>query len=101
MPRRRSKTPYLDAAIQVFEHGGYSCEAVNDASPPPKGTLLHWGNATRRYARTFVPACPAHTLPRECTRWWNAPPHHDSAIDCRVWALLLAHAMSATNDLME
>lgn len=97
--KRRSRTPYLDAAVRVFNGDEeFSCLAINWFAPPPRPTLLPWGRATRLYRYWFAPPGVDHDWP---IGWWNSSFYSGKHQQARIFALLLAHEMSLTGDLQQ
>jgi hypothetical protein len=92
---RRTRTPYLDAAILLDSIGGYSCKVLQMVSPPPRPSLVKWGRAARLYRATFSP----YEHPDFSYGWWNGDSSSLRFRHIRVLALLLAHEMCKTGDL--
>ena len=98
---------FKQAAIKVYEQNQYSCHAVNDLVLSGKHGNMHLDYADMLGpCQIYYKALP---LQNSIKYWWNAPPWVNRkrkpvrtkyAHQARVFALLLAHQMVLTGDIV-
>lgn len=100
--QRRSRKPYLDAAKKLSPgKGSYACLVLARFAP----SVRHAGidsRSVRLFRDTFGPPMSLYTFNAhpDMVWWWNSTPWHGANAEARIWALLLAHEMHNTGDLV-